>query len=116
MKLNIILSLIATMLCAIIAYGMYTWCKYIDMQLLVSIFGGICLLLPLGTALGIQFPDSRTLLNLRILSFICFFILLISNIVFCCLPHFTIAVYIISNGLLLILWLLGVYGVTKANS
>lgn len=115
MKINTIPSIIAVVLCAIIMYGMYTWCKCTDMRLLVSILGGICLVLPLGSTLGVQFSDSRVSVNVKILSAICFAILLISQIIFCCLSAFSAATYIIINGLLLMLWLLSAYGIVKAS-
>ena len=114
MKLNIIPCFIAMILCAIIAFAMYTWCRYADMRLLLSIFGGICLLLPLGTMLGVSMPNSGIGVNIKILSIISFAILLASHIVFCFLSHFTAASYIIVNSLLETLWLLVAYAISKS--
>ena len=114
MKINIIPSIIALAIAALLAFGLYSWCRFADLNLLIAIFGGICFLCTLGTSLGISFEKSRKSTNIKLLSSLFFFVFLISNIVFCCLSSFSIPVYVIINGVILVIWLLLCYGIAKA--
>ena len=115
MKLNVIPCIIAIAVCALIVFGMYTWCRMEEMRLLVTIVSAISLLLTFGTMLAVTFPSSRTSINIKVTSGIFAGLFLITNIVFCCLSTFSQPLYIILNGFLLLIWLLVVYGITRAN-
>lgn len=115
MKLNVIPCIIAMAVCAFIVFGMYTWCRMEELRLLVTIVSGISLLLTLGTTLGVSFPSSRTSINIKVTSGFFAGVVLITNIVFCCLSCFSQPLYIILNGFLLLIWILVVYGITRAN-
>lgn len=114
MKLNIVPSIIAFAISALIAYGLYSWCRDADMQMLLSIFGGISLLLTLGGMLAISFEDSRTTVNVRVLSGVFAFLVILSNAIFCCISSFSTPLYVIINGLLLLTWFISAYGVARA--
>jgi len=115
MKLNLIPCIIAVLASALIAFGLYSWCRMEEMSLLVAIFGGISMVLTFGSTIGVSFEDDRTSVNIKTLSGISAGILLIANIVFCCISSFSVAGYVITNGVLLLIWLLAVYGVVKAG-
>lgn len=115
MKLNVIPCIIAMAVCAFIVFGMYTWCRMEEMRLLVTIVSSISLLLTLGTTLAVDFPSSRTSINIKVTSGIFTGVILTTNIVFCCLSSFSQTLYIILNGFLLLGWLLIVYGIAIAN-
>ncbi len=115
MKLNFIPCIIAIAICALIVFGMYTWCRMEEMRLLVTIVSGVCLLLTFGTSLGVSFPSSGTSVNIKVTSGVFAGVVLITNIVFCCLSNFSQPLYIILNGFLLLAWLLVVYGIARAN-
>lgn len=115
MKLNIIPCIIAFAVSALLAFGFYSWCRDVDMRLLVTIVGGIGLLLTIGTAVGATFERSRTSINIKVASSTFSGIFLIENIVFCRAGGFSLSLYIILNGLLLLAWLSVVYGIYKAS-
>lgn len=115
MKLNIVPSIIALAISALIAYGLYSWCRNADMQILLSIFGGVSMLLTFGSMLAISFEDSRTTVNVRVLSGVFAFLVILSNAIFCCISSFSTPLYVIINGLLMLIWFLSAYGVTRAN-
>jgi len=114
MKLNIIPSIIALAASALFAYGIYSWCHYTDLNLLVSIMGGICIALTAGACLGVSLPNSRTSLNVKVLSGVFAAVFIIINVIFCCIESFAAPAYIIINGILLLIWLLGAYFISKA--
>ena len=114
MKFNAVTSLIALAIVALLAFGLYSWCRFAELNLLVAIFGGVACLLTLGTSLGISFEQPRKSTNIKVLSSLFFTIFLISNVVFCCLASFSVPVYVIINGVLLLLWFLSCYGIAKA--
>ena len=115
MKLNIVPSIIALAISALIAYGLYSWCRNADMQILLSIFGGVSMLLTFGSMLAISFKDSRTTVNVRVLSGVFAFLVILSNAIFCCISSFSTPLYVIINGLLLLTWFISAYGVARAN-
>lgn len=115
MKLNFIPCIIAVAICALIVFGMYTWCRMEEMHLLVTIVSGIGLLLTFGTLFAVSFPSSRTSINIKVTSGVFAGIILITNIVFCCISSFSQPLYIILNGFLLLSWILSVYGIARAN-
>lgn len=115
MKIRIIPAVIATAISALIAYGFYSFCQYVDLQLLVTIFGGISIFLTLATSMAVSVTNSRISANVKVVSGICTLLLLISNIVFCCITTFPMPLYIIVNGLLLLAWIVGVYTIVKAK-
>ena len=115
MKLNIIPCIIAIAICALIVFGMYTWCRMEEMRLLVTVVSGIGLLLTLVTLFGVRFQSSRTSVNIKVTSGIFAGLILITNIVLCYVSSFSHTLYIILNGFLLLGWLLIVYGIARAN-
>lgn len=115
MKLNIVPSIIALAISALIAYGLYSWCRNADMQILLSIFGGVSMLLTFGSMLAISFEDSRITVNFRVLSGVFALLIVLSNAIFCCVSSFSTPLYVIINGMLMLIWFLSAYGVTRAN-
>lgn len=115
MKLNIVPSIIALAISALIAYGLYSWCRNADMQILLSIFGGVSMLLTFGSMLAISFEDSRTTVNVRVLSGVFALLIVLSNAIFCRISSFSTPLYVIINGMLMLIWFLSAYGVTRAN-
>lgn len=115
MKLNIIPCIIVVAVCALIVFGVYTLCHMEEMRLLVTIVSGMGLLLTLGALFTVEFQSLRMGVNIKVTSGIFAGLILITNIVFCCLSCFSQPLYIILNGLLLLIWLLVVYGISRAN-
>lgn len=114
MKLKIFPCIIAVLASALIAFGLYSWCRCEEMRWLVTIFGGISLLLTIGATMSVTMPEVRATVNLRIASGIFAVLLAISNAIFCAVESFYIALYVIVNGLLLLVWLITLYAITRA--
>lgn len=116
MKINIVLATIAVAISALIAYALYSWCGMDEAQLLIAIFGGATLCCTITTTLGISFERSRTTVNIKVVSGVFAMLFLISNIIFCCVTSFTYPLYVILNGLLLLMWILIIYSIHRAMS
>lgn len=113
MKLNPITTIIAMAISAIIAYCLYSWCKS-DNQILLSIGGFLSLFVTFMFTIGVSFEQNRTTTNIRFLSGVFFAFAFISNMIFAFL-QFSVPAYVLVNGILLLIWLLVVYGIKKAN-
>ena len=114
MKIQLVPSVLVFAASALIAYGFYSWCQQENMNLLVAVFGGISLCLILGATFAVSMERTRTTVNTRVLSGIFALLVLISNIVFCCVPAFSPISYVIVNGFILILWLSLYYAISRA--
>ena len=114
MKLNLFPSIIAIIASALVAFGLYSWCRFEDMRLLVTIFGGVSLLLTGGTMLALSAEKPRATVNLRVASGVFAFLLLVSNAIFCAVTTFSMALYVLINGFLLLAWIIVLYALIKA--
>lgn len=115
MKINFIPTVIAFAASALIAYGFYSGCRAEDMCILVTILGGLSLFLTLGTTFGVSFSRSRTAQNVKAGSGFFAGLILVLNIVFCCLSSFSKATYIVLDGLTILIWLITIYGIVKTS-
>jgi hypothetical protein len=122
MKVNIVQVFIAIAICLLIAYGFYALhgneYKILlngnEHRILLSCGSFLFLVSTLITAIGIRFSQSRTTINIRVVSGIFFFIALISNIIFS-LFQFSNPTYILTNGILLFIFILIVYSISKTK-
>ena len=114
MKVKVVPTIIALGISALLAYALYTICHTEGNELLLSICGGLCLMLPLVTCLGVRFEPSRTSANVAVIGAVFFILLLVSNAIFA-YSHFETHSYVIVNGILLLLFLLITYYVAKAK-
>jgi hypothetical protein len=113
MKINFVQTAIAIAISLLIAYGLYTFYKG-ENALLLSGGSFLFLATTLVAAIGIDFEQSRTNVNIKVVSGIFFVIALIDNIAFSFF-NFSTAGYIITNGILLLLFILIAYSVNRAN-
>lgn len=114
MKVNIIPTVIALAMSALIGYALYALCKTEGQELLLAIGGGIAIFIPLATALGIRFEPSRTSGNIAALGGTFTAIMLIGCFVYA-FVQFTPPAFIIVIGVLLLIFLLCVYAIAKAK-
>lgn len=115
MKIKVIPTILSVAISALIAYGLFSWCHHEDHRLLVAIFGGVSMLATIWGTMGFSLDESRMSVNIKITSAVFAFILLISNIVFCCLDSFSQPLYIIVNAALLLIWFVIVYAVSQSK-
>lgn len=114
MKAKPIPLLIALAISALIAYALYSFCVTTDNQMLLAIGGGVMSACTLGTLLGFSFEPDRTSVNIKTLSATFFFLSLVSNTVFAFL-QFSVPTYIVTNGILLLTWLILAYSIGKVR-
>ncbi len=112
MKVNIVTTLIALLISALIAYAFYAYSPE-EMKIMVTIGGFICVASTLVCAMGIQLEEG-TSANMRITAVLGFIVLLISNIV-CAASGVTTPVYVITNGIILLLFILLVYLIVRSK-
>ena len=114
MKINPIPTIIAAAISALLAYALYALCHAQGQELLLALGGFICSFLTLGTCFGVRFDQGRTSVNTAVLGGVFFFLLIISNGIFAFL-QFSPPAYIITHGILLLVFILVVYAVAKAK-
>lgn len=115
MKVKVIPTILTMAISGLIAYGLYSWCRFVDLRTLVAVLGGIGMLATIWGTLGFSMKEKRQSVNLKITSAIFALLFLISNIFFCNLPAFSQPLYIIVNGALLVVWLVIVYEVKQSS-
>ncbi|MDR2650801.1 MAG: hypothetical protein LBC68_00595 [Prevotellaceae bacterium] len=113
MKVNFIPIVIATAISLLIAYGLYSFYDGGN-KLLLSIGSFLFFAPTLITAIGISFPLPRTNLNIKVVSGIFFVIALISNVIFSFFD-FSVPTYVLTNGILALIFILTVYSINKAQ-
>lgn len=113
MKINIVTSIIATAIAALLGYAVYSVAgdnQYAETAFAASgIAFAICLIL----GIGVSYEDTRKGISLRVLSILSVIIMAVSQFAF---AYFGIHIssYICVNGIILLLYLLVFYGVYKA--
>lgn len=113
MKINFVQTIIAIAVSALIAYGLYSFHNG-ENKILLSAGSFVFLSVSLILSIGVNFEQSRTSTNIRVLSGIFFAIALISNLIFNFLS-FSEATYIITNGILFLIYILIVYSINSAK-
>ncbi|MDR1883122.1 MAG: hypothetical protein LBR26_10140 [Prevotella sp.] len=113
MKVNFVQTLIAIATSLLVAYAFYAFHKG-ENALLLSCGSFIFLSTTLIIAIGINFNLPRTNVNIKAVAGIFCVIGLIDHIVFSFFD-FSIPGYIISNGILLLLFILIIYSISKAS-
>ena len=114
MKPNIVLIIVSLVISVLIAYTLYILSSVDDTKNLLAIGSGLCLLLTLSAIMGISFENTRAGVNVKVLSVVFFIIFLISNLIFTFIT-FSTSAYVITNGLLLVLWFLFAYSIAKSK-
>jgi hypothetical protein len=113
MKINFVQTIIAIALSILIAYGLYSFHDS-ENKILLSVGSFVFLAATLILTIGTSFEQSRTTTNIRVVSGIFFAVALISNLIFTFI-NFSVPIYIITNGILTLVFLLIVYSVNKAK-
>ncbi len=113
MKIKTIPAIIAIAISLLISYGLYNF-HIGENKVLISIGSFIFFAFTLLFAIGISFELSRSSINISFLSWIFFFIALVSNLIFNFLV-FSLPIYIVINGILLLIFVLIFYSIYKAK-
>lgn len=108
MKINLILTVIAALVVGLLVYWVHTVIQAPDAVDTMTYGSGICFIVTLLPIVGIQYDSSRLGINIRIVSTLFFVAFLVSQF---CFANFVsnIPLYVIVNGLLLVIFLLVFY-------
>lgn len=108
MKLNIILTIIAALVVGLLVYWVHTVIQASDAVDIMTYGSGVCFLVTLLPIVGVEYESARLGINIRIVSILFFVAFLISQF---CFANFAsdIPLYIITNGLILVIFLLVFY-------
>ena len=113
MKVKLIPAIVAVLLSILIAYGLWSFHNF-DNKILLSVGGFVFCAVALFFTFGVSFELPRTTTNIRFLSITFFIIALVSNLIFC-FANFSVPLYVILNGILLLAYILIVYSIAKAK-
>ena len=114
MKVNPIFALIAFAISALAGYGFFAWNGGEPYQLLVAIGGGLTIFLPLAGLLALASDGHGSVGNIRALSVVFLLLEIIVNIIFSVVNMKTPTAYIIINGILMLVYSLVGYAVSRA--
>lgn len=113
MKINFVQTIIAIALSLLIAYGLYSFHDS-ENKILLSAGSFVFLATTLILTIGTSFQLPRTTTNVRVVSGIFFAVALISNLIFTFVA-FSVPSYVITNGILLLVFILIAYSIYKAK-
>lgn len=113
MKIDFIKTLIAIAVSLLIAYGLYSFHES-ENKILLSAGSFVFLAITLILTIGASFELPRTTTNVKVVSGIFFAIALISNLIFTFIS-FSVPSYVITNGILLLVFVLIAYSILKAK-
>jgi len=114
MKIKVIPTLISVFISALCAYAIYSFAATDTSKLLIAMGAFVCLSITLIGVIGFSLDNSRKAMNIHITSGVFNAIFFIVAIIYACVNDVNIPSYIIINGLLALVWILVVYGISKA--
>jgi hypothetical protein len=113
MKINTVTAAIGLGISALMAYGFYSFNDN-ALKGLLALGSFILLALTLIVAIGVSYSQYATTVNVRTASVFFFVAALASNIVFS-FTNFSAPAYIVTHGIMLLLYILTVYLVVKTR-
>lgn len=114
MKCNIFLTVASVLIAALIGYGFYAANSSESFVWLLCSGAGITSVLTLTGIFGISTKGRTGGINITALSSIFFVLFLICNLVFA-FTAVKLAPYVIINGILLLIYAIGIYGIVKSK-
>ncbi len=104
MKTNTFLTCISIILACLIGYLTFNIAQGKEYDIIYGFGSTICFIATLLPTIGLQYKDSRSGTNIRVLSVLFFIVFLISHF---CFAGFGIKMsyYIITNGIILVIYL-----------
>ncbi len=113
MKINFVKTIIAICFSLLIAYGLFSF-HGSENRILLSVGSFLFLAITLIVTIGTSFERPRTATNVKAVSGIFFTIGLIENLIFTFIS-FSIPSYVITNALLILLFILITYSINGKN-
>jgi len=114
MRINPILLFITLAISGLAGYGFFAWNDGEAYQLLAAIGGGVTIFLPLCGLLALSSKGWGATGNIRALSAVFLVLEIISNIIFSVVNMTAPTAYIITNGILVLVYILIAYAVTQS--
>ena len=114
MKIDIVKASIILCFSALISWGFYELSDYANLKLFLALVTFFAVGIPSFVWVGISFDDKRVGTMIKTASSICFFLGLIMNLIFSFF-NFKLPLFFILNGVLLLIFLLSVYSMHKAE-
>ena len=112
-KINFVPTIIALAMSLLIAYGLYSF-NGSENKILLSAGSFVFLAVTLVMAMGTSFEFPRTTTNIRAVAGIFFAVAFISNLIFTFVA-FSVPSYVITNGILLLVFILIAYSINRAK-
>jgi hypothetical protein len=114
MKINPVMTIIALAIAVLAAYGFYAWNNGEQNQWFITIGSGLTIFITLGASLAVSNETRGVAGNIRVTALVFLLTGIISHIIFSLVSSLGIAPYIIVNGILLLVFVLIAYSVSKA--
>jgi hypothetical protein len=111
MKFNAVLLIIAFAIAALAAYGFFAGNDGETYRMVIAIGSGVSLFVTLGGVLAIS-AESGSTANIKVVSALFFITLLVENLIFS-FTAIRLAPYIIVTGILLLIYVLIIYAITR---
>jgi hypothetical protein len=112
MKINVALLLISLAIAALAAFGFFVGNGDEPYRLVITIGSGLSFFVTLGGVFALSAANGGTV-NIKVVSALFFIALLIENVVFS-FTAIRLAPYVIITGILLLVYVLIVYAITRA--
>ena len=112
-KIKVVPMLVSIAIATLLAYAFYTYADSESNRWLMTILGGVISFIMMFGTMGFTIQAQRSLAMMRVLSAIFFVATLVYNSIFCVLG-FTVPLFIIVNGLVLLVYVLIQYYMAKA--
>ncbi|MCQ2192303.1 MAG: hypothetical protein MJZ23_05495 [Paludibacteraceae bacterium] len=113
MKIRFIPLLIAILLIALLAYGLYSYCTGVGIPVISISSAGVGI--PLLVLLGVKLEDARVKTNISLVSILFLVIELGVNLFFCNRSPFSMPPFVIANGVTILIYILLVYGISSSK-
>lgn len=114
MKIDFIKTLIAVGISALLAYACYEICKFESVQWVITVGTFVTIVIPCVLSLGVSSKEERLAVMLKTLSSIILTVEIIANFIFVFFD-FSVPVYVIINGLLLLVFALTYNSMYKSH-
>ena len=114
LKINVVPTILAVAIAALSAYAFYVCCGCEECKAVVAIGGFVMLFASLFGIMGFSYEKTKNQSLVRVVSSLFLLVALISNIVFCSVS-FALPAYIITNGMLVLAYVVTVYLLDKAS-
>ena len=113
MKLNFVQAIIAIAISTLISYGFYIFNES-ENNIIFSLGSFVIFSTSLIFFLGTDFELPRTTTNVRVVSVIYFIVAMISSLIFTFI-NFTVPSFVITNAIMLLVYILIIFSIYKAK-